>query len=118
MRDTASFALRKWVGLATAGLVAGLGLVLGLWQSQPAQHVIFYTAATFALVAWAWNSFALPGAMSGSSSGLTAATESAVAPHATADSVAGVGPLDDPPMAPGSANEFQAQTTSAKVAAV
>ncbi len=87
MRDTASFALRKWVGLATAGLVAGLGLILGLWQSQPAQNVIFYTAATFALVVWAWNSFALPGAMGepsgGSSREPTAAAESAGAPDAS-----------------------------------
>ena len=55
--------MRKWVGLAIGLLIAGLGTILGFWQKQPAQHVIFYTAATFALVVWAWNVFALPATM-------------------------------------------------------
>jgi ribose transport system permease protein len=47
----------KWIGLAVAILVAGLGLIFGFWQNMPAQQVIFYAAATFALVIWAWNSY-------------------------------------------------------------
>ena len=62
MQEAAS-SLRKWVGLAIGLLIAGLGTILGLWQKQPAQHVIFYSAATFALVVWAWNVFALPATM-------------------------------------------------------
>ena len=52
----------QWVGLAVAVLVAGLGVTLGLWQKLPAQHVIFYAAATFALVVWIWNVYLVPGA--------------------------------------------------------
>ena len=44
-----------WIGLAIAGLIAGVGAILGFSQQQPAQLVIVYTAATFALVLWAWN---------------------------------------------------------------
>ena len=36
-------------------MIAGVGAILGFWQQQPAQLVIVYTAATFALVLWAWN---------------------------------------------------------------
>ena len=66
MLKTAYSPLRKWVGLLIGVLIAGLGLILGLWQAQPAQHVIFYTAATFALVVWAWNVFAPPSTTDGS----------------------------------------------------
>ena len=66
MRELAPSPLRKWVGLVLGVLIAGLGMILGLWQAQPAQHVIFFTAATFALVVWAWNVFAPPGALGGS----------------------------------------------------
>ncbi len=52
----------QWVGLAVALLVAGLGVILGLWQQLPVQHVIFYAAATFALVVWIWNVYLGPGA--------------------------------------------------------
>ena len=48
-----------WVGLAIAGVIAGVGAILGFWQRQPAQLVIVYTAATFALVLWAWNHIGL-----------------------------------------------------------
>ena len=65
MRELAPSPLRKWVGLALGLLIAGLGLILGLWQAQPAQHVIFFTVATFALVVWAWNVFAPSGALGG-----------------------------------------------------
>jgi len=51
----------KWVGLAVAFVVAGLGLIFGFWQGLPAQEVILYTAATFALVAWAWRSYTTRG---------------------------------------------------------
>jgi ribose transport system permease protein len=47
----------RWLGLGIALAVAGVGTGLGFWQDLPAQHVIFYTAATFALVLWVWNAF-------------------------------------------------------------
>jgi ribose transport system permease protein len=47
--------LIRWLGLLVAFLVSGLGLILGFWQGLPAQEVILYTAATFALVAWIWR---------------------------------------------------------------
>jgi ribose transport system permease protein len=47
----------KWTGLAVAFIVAGIGLIFGFYQGLPAQQVILYTAATFALVAWAWRAF-------------------------------------------------------------
>lgn len=60
--DTGQHPLRKWVGLAIGIVVAGAGAIVGFWQQQPAQHVIFYTVATLAIVVWAWNVFAFPGA--------------------------------------------------------
>ena len=65
MRDAPAHPLRKWVGLCIGALIAGLGAVLGIRQQQPAQHVIFFAAATFALLVWAWNVFALPGPSGG-----------------------------------------------------
>jgi ribose transport system permease protein len=45
----------RWVGLAVAVVVAGLSAGLGFWQHLPALNVIFYTAATFALLLWIWS---------------------------------------------------------------
>jgi ribose transport system permease protein len=50
--------LVKWLGLAIAVLIAGLGAILGFWQHIPAQEVILYSAATFALVSWVWRAYA------------------------------------------------------------
>lgn len=47
----------KWVGLALALVIAAVSFALGLGQGLPAQQVIFYTAATFALIAWAWRAY-------------------------------------------------------------
>jgi ribose transport system permease protein len=47
----------KWAGLAVAFAVSGLGLIFGFAQGFPAQQVILYTAATFALIAWVWRSY-------------------------------------------------------------
>jgi len=47
----------KWTGLAVAFIIAGIGLIFGFYQGLPAQQVILYTAATFALVAWVWRSY-------------------------------------------------------------
>ena len=38
-----------------AAIVAGAGIALGVWQQAPAQQVILYGVATFALVAWLWR---------------------------------------------------------------
>jgi len=64
MSSAASARALKWVGLAVAFVVAGLGLIFGFWQGLPAQEVILYTAATFALVAWAWRSYTTRGEVS------------------------------------------------------
>ena len=53
-------ALRRWVGLLVAAVVAAIGAAFGLLQQQPAQQVMFLTVATAALVIWGWNVFALP----------------------------------------------------------
>ncbi len=47
----------RWLGLAVAAIVAGVGAGLGFWQQLPALNVIFYTAATFALLLWVWSTF-------------------------------------------------------------
>ena len=47
----------RWVGFVIAVILSGLGAILGFWQRLPAQQVIFYTAATFALVVWVWNTY-------------------------------------------------------------
>jgi ribose transport system permease protein len=49
----------KWTGLAVAFIVAAIGLIFGFYQGLPAQQVILYTAATFALVAWTWRAFTM-----------------------------------------------------------
>lgn len=47
--------LIKWLGLLIAVVVTGAGIILGFWQGIPAQQVILYAAATFALIAWVWR---------------------------------------------------------------
>lgn len=47
----------RWIGLILAVIIAAVGTGLGFWQKLPAQHVIFYTAATFGLVLWIWNTY-------------------------------------------------------------
>jgi ribose transport system permease protein len=51
------FLALRWVGFLIAVMLSGLGAILGFWQGLPAQQVIFYTAATFALVVWVWNTY-------------------------------------------------------------
>jgi len=45
----------KWLGFTVAVAVSGIGAILGWMEEVPHQHVIFYTAATFALVLWGWH---------------------------------------------------------------
>jgi ribose transport system permease protein len=52
-----NFLALRWVGFVIAVILSGLGAILGFWQGAPAQQVIFYTAATFALVVWVWNTY-------------------------------------------------------------
>ena len=49
----------KWLGFLFAVLVAGAGTILGVVEEVPLQHVIFFTAATFALVLWGWHHFSI-----------------------------------------------------------
>ena len=44
-----------WIGLLIAAVIAGLSAGLGFWQGLPAQTVILYTVATFALIVWLWQ---------------------------------------------------------------
>ena len=55
----------QWVGLILAILIAGLGFILGIVQKVVLQELIFYTAATFALVIWTWNAYVAPHAKFG-----------------------------------------------------
>jgi ribose transport system permease protein len=57
--------LVKWLGLVVAAIVSGAGIALGFWQQMPAQQVIFYGAATFALVAWLWRLYTARSAVVG-----------------------------------------------------
>ena len=50
--------LVKWLGLAIAAPIAGLGAILGFYQGRPAQEVFFFAVATFALIAWVWRYYA------------------------------------------------------------
>jgi ribose transport system permease protein len=47
--------LVKWVGLLVAAVISAIGIGLGIWQQLPAQEIILFGAATFALVAWLWR---------------------------------------------------------------
>jgi len=49
----------KWLGFAFATLVAGVGAVLGWYEQIDGQYVLFYTAATFAIVLWGWHHFSV-----------------------------------------------------------
>ncbi|MCY4066716.1 MAG: hypothetical protein OXF57_10185, partial [Rhodospirillaceae bacterium] len=49
----------KWLGLVFAIMVAGAGTILGVVEEVPLQHVIFFTAATVALVLWGWHHFSI-----------------------------------------------------------
>lgn len=58
MRRTAHV-LYKWLGFAFATLLAGGGAILGVYEEIAAQYVLFYTAATFAIVLWGWHHFSV-----------------------------------------------------------
>lgn len=45
----------KWLGFTLAVIVSGIGAILGWIEDVPLQNVIFYTAATFALILWGWH---------------------------------------------------------------
>jgi len=52
-------AVLKWLGLTVAAIVAAVGVGLGFWQRIPVQQILFYGAATFALIAWAWRTYTM-----------------------------------------------------------
>lgn len=45
----------KWLGIIIAAAITLLGIVLGWIGDVPAQTVIFYAAATFAVLLWTWR---------------------------------------------------------------
>jgi ribose transport system permease protein len=55
--NRANFLALRWVGAIVALVLSVAGAALGFWQRLPAQQVIFYGAATFALVVWVWNTY-------------------------------------------------------------
>lgn len=71
------------IGVGIAVLVAGVGAVVGWYEDVPTQHVIFFTAATFALVLWVWSY------CTGRWMGMPPAEASASAGAPSADAVAG-----------------------------
>jgi ribose transport system permease protein len=50
-----AFAFFKGLGLIVAAAIALGGAVLGWYQQMAAQLIIFYAAATFALIIWGWH---------------------------------------------------------------
>jgi len=55
----------QWLRLILAILIAGLCFIFGIVQKVVLQELIFYTAATFALVIWTWNAYVAPHAKFG-----------------------------------------------------
>lgn len=49
----------RWLGLLAATLVAGLAAILAIVDEIEAPYVVFYTAATFAIVLWGWHHFSV-----------------------------------------------------------
>ena len=54
-----AFRFSKWLGFILAILVAICSAVLGSLEDIPTQHVLFYAAATFALILWGWHHFSV-----------------------------------------------------------
>ena len=50
-----AFSFYKALGLLVAAIVALAGAALGWYQQMAAQLIIFYAAATFALIIWGWH---------------------------------------------------------------
>ena len=59
MKRAAVHNFSKWLGFAFALLVAGLAVILGLYEDVPGHYVLFYGAATFAIVLWGWHHFSV-----------------------------------------------------------
>jgi ribose transport system permease protein len=49
----------KWLGFVFAALMAGLAVLLGLYEELAGQYVLFYATATFAIVLWGWHHFSV-----------------------------------------------------------
>jgi ribose transport system permease protein len=54
-----AYTFYKWLGFTLAAIVSGIGAILGWVEGVPLQHVIFYSAATFALILWGWHHFSI-----------------------------------------------------------
>ena len=50
-----AFTVYKWIGLGVALAIAAIAGILGIVEGIAGLYIVFYTAATFALVAWIWN---------------------------------------------------------------
>ncbi len=72
----------RWLGLILAVIISGVGAGLGFWQKIPAQQVILYTAATFALFVWIWNAYLIRWAVDAAPRGAAAASQTAVSGRA------------------------------------
>lgn len=54
-----AFRFYKWLGFLFALVIAAVGFGIGLSEDVPVQYVLFYTAATFAIILWGWHHFSL-----------------------------------------------------------
>lgn len=59
MRRVAVYNFSKWLGFLLALLVAAVAMILGIYEEISGQYVLFYTAATFAIVLWGWHHFSV-----------------------------------------------------------
>jgi ribose transport system permease protein len=73
--------LIKWVGLLVATAISAIGIGLGISQQLPAQEIILFGAATFALIAWLWRFYTARHVEAPAASALVGAGAAAVEPR-------------------------------------
>ena len=59
MKRAAVHNFSKWLGFLFAALVAAVAIILGIYEEVPGQYILFYGAATFAIVLWGWHHFSV-----------------------------------------------------------
>lgn len=59
MKRIAIHNFSKWLGFLFALLIAAVAIILGIYEEVPGQYILFYGAATFAIVLWGWHHFSV-----------------------------------------------------------
>jgi len=59
MKHAAVHNFSKWLGFLFAIVVSAIAVALGIYEDVPGQYVLFYGAATFAIVLWGWHHFSV-----------------------------------------------------------